>query len=184
MNRLILAFCLLVASVASAAAQGPYVGVSGGVSIVHESDVVLEGEGSWELEYDTGYGLNVAAGYNVNPFRVEAEFGYKTADLDNENVDLSVFSYMVNGYYDLKVEGPVTPFFGAGIGIINGEIDDDYDDTVFGYQLSAGLSAAVNKNVNFDLYYRFQGAGSDFEERGLKVSYDSSNIFLGMRYNF
>ena len=148
-------------------------------------------------EYKTGYGFNIDAGYNFDGFRLEGEFGYKAADVDKftalgasasiSGVDMTVLSYMVNGYYDVKVNAPVQPFFGVGIGVINGELDivgNKFDDTVFGYQFTAGVTGAVNKNLNLDLYYRFQGAASDFEKEGGKLAYTSSNIFAGVRFNF
>ena len=95
-------------------------------------------------------------------------------------------SLMANGYYDIKTGGPVQPFIGAGLGLINGEFDNGFedDDTVLGYQLTAGVTTAINQNINLDFYYRYQGAVSDFEVDGVDVSYGSSNFFAGMRYNF
>jgi opacity protein-like surface antigen len=189
--RALLVGLLLMVSATPALAAGPYVGAAGGVSVVHDSDISDLGL-SGTAKYDTGYGFNVNAGYNFDPVRVEFEFGYKNADVDRVELlglsvpitssDLTVMSYMVNGYYDLKINSPVTPYFGAGIGVINGELDND-DDTVFGYQLIAGVAFNVNKNVAIDLSYRFQGS-SDFSMGGTDVSYMSSNIMAGLRYHF
>lgn len=195
MKKVVLALCFCIASVIPAAAQGPYVGLSGGVSLLHESDLDVGG-GSGTIEYDTGFGFNVAAGYVMNPVRVEAEFGYKAADLDSvsgpggsigiSGADLTVMSYMLNGYYDMKVDPTITPFVGFGIGVIDGELEGSggsIDDAVFGYQATLGVSAAMNRNLNLDVYYRYQGS-EDLEEDGFELSYDSSNIFVGVRYSF
>lgn len=177
-------------------AAGPYVGVAGGVSIFHDSDISESGIDA-TAEYDTGYGLNLSAGYNFDPVRVEFEFGYKKADVDkfkafgfSESVndsDLAVMSYMANAYYDFKTNSTVTPYVGAGLGMINGEFSSpgyDSDDTVFGYQLIAGVGFNVNKNLIIDLSYRFQGAAEDFSIDGTDVSYMSSSIMAGLRFNF
>lgn len=195
--RVLLAGLLFVTSTASALAAGPYVSAAGGVSIIHDSDVDIPGLPTVEISYDTGFGFNVGAGYNFDGARVEAEFGYKTADIDEVSgpggtvsvtgSEATFMSYMVNGYYDIKTQSAVTPYIGAGIGIINGELDDNgykVDDDVFGYQVMAGLGFEVNKNVAIDLSYRFQAAAEDLSIDGADVEYMSSNIYAGVRVNF
>ena len=199
--RALLVGVLLVASTTSALAAGPYIGAAGGVSIFHDSDENDTISGTTDTrEYDAGFGFNVSAGYNFDPVRVEFEFGYKEADVDKFTVpgfgsvsgagsDATVMSYMANVYYDFKTKSPFTPYIGVGLGLLNGEFKDvDFgfkeDDTVFGYQFAVGAAYNFNKNVAFDLSYRFQGAASDFEVAGFEIPYNSSNIMAGLRYNF
>lgn len=196
--RLLLTALLVVASATSALAVGPYVGAGVGVSIVHDSDVrVLGFTGTATANYDTGFGFNLSGGYNFDPVRIEGEFGYKKASVNKisgpggsvniNDTDITVMSYMFNGYYDIKTQSAITPFIGAGLGILHGEFSepgDNTDDTSFGYQFSVGAAYKVNKNVDLDLSYRFQGAASDFAKNGVSISYHSSNIFGGIRYNF
>lgn len=193
--RSLLVGLLLVASATSALAAGPYIGAAGGVSIMHDSDVSATGFDGTVL-YDTGYGFNVSAGYDLEPVRVEFEFGYKNADIDTVRVDgqgvsvsdsdISVMSYMANAYFDIKTQSAFTPYIGAGLGVVNGEIDiegDKDDDTVFGYQIIAGVAYNMNKNMAIELSYRFQSS-SDLSITDADVSYMSSNIMAGLRYNF
>jgi len=195
-TRALVVMLLLVISATSALAAGPYVGASGGVSMVHDSDISEPGI-SGTVEYDTGFGFNVNVGYDFDPVRVEFEFGYKNADVKNvsafgigvpvNNADLTTLSYMVNAFYDIKTKSAFTPYLGAGIGMINGELDDNgytADDTVFGYQFIVGAAYNFNKNFALDLSYRFQGAAQDFSLNGSDLSYMSSNIMAGMRYSF
>ena len=195
--RAILAGIVLMASATTAMAAGPYVTASGGVSIFHDSDVNGSFGASSTAEYNIGYGFNVGAGYNFDPVRVEFEFGYKNADVDTftsygisssaSGSDLTTMSYMINAFYDIKTKSPFTPYIGAGLGVINGEVSDpgySSDDTVFGYQLIAGAAYNVNKNFAIDLSYRFHAAASDFSVGGIDVSYMSSNIVAGLRYQF
>lgn len=194
MKTLILAACMCLASTIPAVAS-PYVGFGGGLSLNHDSEIEISGLfGSADVEYDPGYGFNLVAGYDFNPVRLEAEFAYRNAEIDNiegfsvSDADVTTMSYMINAYYDVKnVNFPLKPYFGVGLGAINGELDDDgddFDDTVFGYQLTAGVSSEIAKNVNFDLYYRFQGAPSDFEKDGVEISYNNSSFFAGFRFGF
>ncbi|MDD2580935.1 MAG: outer membrane beta-barrel protein [Desulfuromonadaceae bacterium] len=191
--RVLLAGLLLFASTASAFAAGPYVGVAGGVSIIHDSDDTAPGYYDATIAYDTGYGFNLSAGYNFDGFRLEGEYGYKAADIKDisgysySGADASFNSFMVNGYYDIKTNSAVTPFIGAGLGLIYGELNDNgytVDDTVPGYQLIAGVGFDLNKNVTLDVSYRLQGAATDFEKDGEKISYLSSNVYAGIRYKF
>lgn len=195
--RALLVGFFLVASTTSALAAGPYVGVAGGVSIVHDSDLGGSGVPEHTVSYDTGYGINASVGYDLQPVRVEFEFGYKQADLDSLsgptlngtfiNSDITVMSYMVNCYYDFNINSALTPYLGAGVGLLNGEADfngNKIDDTVFGYQFAAGTAYNFNKNIALDVSYRLQGAASDFEEDGGELSYMSSNVMAGLRFNF
>jgi len=189
----LLAGLLLLASTTSAFAAGPYIGVAGGVSIVHDSDYTVPGYVKDTVSYDTGYGFSLSGGYNFDGVRLEGEYGYKTADVKDisgysySGADASFKSFMVNGYYDIKTNSAVSPFIGAGLGLINGELNDNgytVDDTVLGYQLIAGVGFNLNKNVTIDLSYRLQGAASDLEKDGEKLSYLSSSLLGGVRFNF
>jgi len=71
--------------------------------------------------------------------------------------------------------------------LINAELNDNGekdDDTVFGYQLVAGVGFSVNRNVTIDLSYRFQGVAEDLKIYDADVEYMSSNIMAGLRFNF
>jgi len=196
--RVLLAGVLLATSTTSALAAGPYIGAAGGVNIVHDSDYQVTGYiGTATGSYDTGFGFNLSGGYDFDGIRLEGEFGYKNANINKfsgpggsfkiSDSDITVMSYMINGYYDIKTNSAVSPFIGAGLGIMNGELKEPgakYDDTVFGYQLAVGVAYNINKNINLDIAYRFQGAASDFAKDGVSASYMCSNIFGGMRYNF
>jgi len=185
--RVLLATLLLVASATTAMAAGPYVGASAGFSVFHDSDVTVPGFGSGEISYDLGAGLNVVAGYDAGDFRGEAEFGYKTADVEDDTTEATVTSYMLNGYYDFKGNAAVTPFVGLGIGLINGELEDggdEVDDTVLGYQFSVGAAIKVASNVDLDLSYRYQSIIDDFTVSGVDISYGSSNLMAGVRLKF
>jgi len=191
MKKAIVAASLLclASALPAAAAQGPYVGIGGGLAIIHDSDTDSV---FGDMEYDLGGGFNVSGGYVFDQMRLEAEFGYNAADIDKTtgagaSGDLAIMSFMVNGLYDMKIAAPVTPFVGLGLGLINGELERNGgkdDDTLFGYQLTAGVTSPINQYLNLDVYYRYQGTFSDLEVLGDDVSYDASLIFAGLRYNF
>ncbi|MFZ2951086.1 MAG: outer membrane protein [Desulfuromonadaceae bacterium] len=195
--KILLAGLLLIVSTTSALAAGPYIGAAGGISITHDGDTTVTGVGTVDTEYDTGFGFNLSAGYSFDPVRLEFEFGYKNADMDKisgpggsipvPDTEITVMSYMVNALYDFKTGSQFTPYIGAGLGLMNGELKSEgekEDDTVFGYQVILGAAYNVNQNLAFDLSYRLQSAPSDFENSGVSIEYTSSNIMAGLRYNF
>ena len=195
--REILTGLLLSVSASTAMAAGPYISASGGVSIIHDQDLKRSSGATDTAELKAGYGINASAGYNFDPIRVEFEFGYKKSDVNkftsagitspSNGSNITIMSYMVDAYYDLKNSSKFTPFVGVGLGALNGEFKDPgfkSDDTTFGYQFFVGAAYNVTQNVALDLSYRFQGAASDFEIPGTKISYMSSNIMAGLRYNF
>jgi outer membrane immunogenic protein len=206
---------LVGVSATCAMAEGPYIGASGGVAFYHETDAFNSmdpfylSRGNTRLSYDPGYSFRVAGGYSFDSsVRVEGEVGYKKADVSGPKVRtfaqnlngivqqgayfddsyLRVLSFMVNGYYDFRTKSSITPFVGAGIGVLHGNFGD-YDgrassDTAFGYQLSAGASYGITEAVAFDLSYRFEGAANDFSFDNTEISYRSSNVLAGLRYTF
>jgi opacity protein-like surface antigen len=200
---------ILAFSSVSALAEGPYVAGNLGLGIYHDSDISDSNNSSNNASaaYDMGYGVDVAVGYSFNQnFRVEAEFGYKTTDVDKieENgvsftldtfdvtATTSVMSYMLNGYYDFtQANLPIVPYVGLGLGFVSGEMEysepgysETKDDSTFGYQVMLGISFPVNKNFSVNAGYKYQGAASDFEKDDTKISYSSSSFLLGARYNF
>jgi len=129
----------------------------------------------------------LSLGVQSTPMRLEVEYGYKNADIEFFGGDATIHSFMLNGYYDIKMVTGVEPFIGIGIGFLNGDGDSQGfsdDDTTFGYQLTAGASFKMHPAINFDLSYRFQSAPSDFEVNGIDVEYNSSSILAGARFNF
>ena len=216
----ILSYCALTLSATAASAAGVYVG--GNIGFAVPPSLELTTAYGWEvaaadIEFDTGWALNGAVGYDFDGFRVEGEIGYQhnksgntdfslsgydyratISTTDILNAKLKTVTYMANGYYDFKNSSPWTPFLGAGIGAATVKLDDisfaydygnySYDDTVFAYQLMAGVSYAVSKNLALDLSYRFVGTESpEFDDgwgNAMDFEFYSHNFLLGARYTF
>jgi len=166
-----------------------------------------------DVSSDTGFGINAAIGKSfANGFDLELEYGFKTADLDEAtpsdevaeytgdfevdvdgNVD--IHSLMANAIYNFKSGASITPYAGAGIGLgfVNIDLDDagDISDTVFAYQLMAGVAFNVSNNMDILAGYRYFGT-SDITEDGTFYGYDvegsatvdSHNFEVGLKYSF
>lgn len=87
-----LAFALVSFGVSARAADGPYVGVGGGLSILNDSDVTAPAREPYPAlnalaSLDAGFVVKGTAGYAFpNGLRVEGEIGYRKNNLDGMNV--------------------------------------------------------------------------------------------------
>lgn len=189
----------LVFAASFVSAEGLYVSGKIGATATTDSDltfsngVSITGEG----EYDTGLLVGGALGYALgNGGRVEGEVSYLTSDIDSMSVmgigfdvdgEINIWSFLLNGYFDIETDTPFTPFLGAGIGVANVTFEgdgDDADDTVFAYQAGAGVGFAVTDTVNLDLGYRYMGTTDiQYHESGVdvEVEYGSHNFYGGIR---
>jgi len=198
-NMLIASGCTLLLSMSSLAnaAVGPYVSGSIGAAWATDSDVTtpLDPSYSASIEFDPGLSLGIAAGYDFGSDRLELEFGYQKNDIDKAieygvtyegEGDVSGMGLLLNGYHDFKTSSSFTPFIGAGVGFANVELDIpgySEDDTVFAYQVGAGVSFAVNQQVNLELKYRYF-ATSDPKFDVIESEYSSHNLYMGVRVPF
>ncbi len=180
--------------------RGPYVSGQMGMSILRNSDLT-DGISVVTLEFSKGWALGAAAGYNFGMFRAEGEIGYQKNSIDKVSVgsasasasgDATSTSFLVNGYFDFVNSSSFTPYVSAGIGMAKIKANDfsiagiaigSEDDTVFAYQVGAGVGYSINKNMIIDLKYRYF-ATKDPEFGSIKANIGSHNIYLGFRYNF
>ena len=205
---LITAVCAMILSISSIAssAEGPYVSGNLGLAILSDSDVTdstVPGI-TLDIESDSGLALGVAVGYAFgNNTRIEGEIAYQKNDVDKASLlgvdvdltgDTSSLALLLNGYYDFANESAFTPFISAGLGVAEVEINDfnvpgsglpssNDDDTVFAYQVGAGVGYAVNEKVTIDVKYRYFGTSDpDFETT--TAEYSSHNFYAGIRVAF
>jgi opacity protein-like surface antigen len=174
----------LSASLATAAV-GPYFSLHGGATWLEDSDLDYDGVPSFvfsgEAEFDTGYNLGAAMGYDYGPARLEAEIAYRENEFDQFNVqefgdsfvdradgDVSATSLMINAFLDLTTGSPITPYIGGGVGFANVSFNDvqeeingvffnlaDDDDNVLALQFAAGIAFEINPSLTLDLGYRY-----------------------------
>jgi opacity protein-like surface antigen len=187
---------LMLPGVSLSATPGTYVSGQLGVTFLNGSnysEMVKYGT----IEFKPGYAVGIAGGYNFGMLRVEGEIGYQKNDMDtasdcsgstcvsgNISSDITALSFLINGYFDFVNSSRFTPYISGGIGMANLDYKienwSDYD-SVFAYQVGAGIAYAINKHFTIDLKYRF------FATEELKTTigtFESHNVYLGVRYNF
>jgi opacity protein-like surface antigen len=219
MRNGIFVLCVVLAASSAAHAQTQdknlYIEGRGGGTLVPD----LEGSQlgvNFETELDIGWGVEGALGYNFpdNNFRAEAAFGYRQAAIDDLTFsggsvsslggkldgDISAFTGMLNGYYDVDLGGRVTPYIGAGIGFANVTFDLDVSvpalvltvvddsDFVFAYQALAGIAWHFAKNTALTIGYSYLGTiDPEFEDvsgTSFDLEYHSHNFMAGIRIGF
>lgn len=208
------AVAILVGLAAPASANGWYASGSFGLSLTedHEFDT---GAGTVETELDSGLVLSGAAGYDYGLIsnnvgvRAEIELSYRDASVDSHSVggtalpqpggDLSSTALMVNALADFNPEGRITPYVGVGLGFaqvqyegysIQGvpEVLDD-EDTVFAYQLIAGVGYALTQGIDLTAEYRFFATedpeiNATLGDVDTETEYRTQNVLVGARVNF
>lgn len=117
------------------------------------------------------------------------------------NVDhtMGVQTLFFNVYADWHNSSDFTPYIGAGLGM--GFLSNDttasvrdglsyFEDsknkmnTVFAWNVGAGVSYAMTENVSADLAYRFVGLGENKVGDGFKTHPYANEVSLGMRFTF
>ena len=144
-----------LASPALARDNAWYVGVEGGAMIVEDFDYDLTNTAgvrtgsAISVDHEYGYDVDAIIGYDFGAFRLEAEVGYRSADVDgiNSSVGLPFFtgtgavatqpagnlgfaggktsalSFMVNGLLDFGEDDGIQGFIGGGAGVARVKAD-------------------------------------------------------------
>ena len=131
-------------------------------------------------DYETGYVLNAAFGYNFNPIRVEAAAGYQHHELKNfSNFNVGFWSLLANAYYDFDAGSGIKPYVGGGLGVANTDRSwTDSSDTNFAWQVGGGLGFKVGDQTTLDIRYRY------FRPVNGNMDFQFHNITAGIRYQF
>ncbi|MER8439628.1 porin family protein [Mesorhizobium sp. M1312] len=164
---------------------------------------------------------SIGFGYHFNDYlRADLNFGYLPGNkigvgyddgttVASASLKNYAFSGMLNGYVDLGTYVGITPYLGAGIGVVqsnrklsasyftdNNDPTDDFvlqDDKTqysFAYTLNAGLAYQVSKNVSVDLGYQyFSAPDAEYATAESLTSYpidkgiSNHQVKLGLRYD-
>ena len=195
---------------------GFYAGISGGYTFLEDQDatetaVATGAQTPFKVDFGGSWSGLASIGYNFGGVRIEVEGGYRNNDIDTLSVgafgvagvslnvdgDLTTKSGMANAIVDLPIEGPLTPFLVGGVGFANHEVDVSRiaatavnfkdDDTVFAYQIGAGLAYEIGDKAALTMQYRWMGS-EDYNIGDAtatdEVEYDSHTVMVGLRFGF
>jgi opacity protein-like surface antigen len=199
---LLLSGLCVAPSMASAAT--PYVSGNIGIGYANNSDYTPIGGRtvSGGVTYKAGVPFSGAIGLRQDNLRMELALGYQTNSVDqiglnggalaaaNSSDKVSIFSYMANAYYDYKLhDSSITPYVMAGLGGANVnpqgvDFANMSPHAVFAWQLGAGVGIKASDNVVVDVGYRYFKPSKYTDNAGDSLTLASSNVMLGLRYNF
>ena len=150
--------------------------------------------------YNSGLTLLGAAGYGFkNNCRLEAEVGYQTNENNNDyygasvsNRNISVLSFMANGYYDIPVFGRTQPYITAGAGVANVNAHGlaaqngwpnipSINETAFAYQLGVGVTLPIGDNIKLDARYRYFATNVIVDTLFENSRLSSNSVLLGLK---
>ncbi|MEE8269569.1 MAG: outer membrane beta-barrel protein [Nitrospinaceae bacterium] len=179
--------------------SGIYVGGIAGATLRPNTVLSSSSLGSEKMEFSIGFTLGGFVGYDFgNNFRLEGEISYRENEISNvggADPQAATSAMMLNGYYELPLMQPLNLYFGGGIGVATAQLETislgqmiDANETLFAYQLEAGIGWNNNPKVNFSMGYRFfDAADPEFVlPAGQRVRMDLENheLILKMRYLF
>ena len=170
----------LMAGAGPARSQAFYVGGEGGWTDLEDQTGHLSGGTAERERFDSGYNVGARAGYEMGPWRFEAEYNYRRDALHGLSLGAplgplpagaeagvggsrTTNALMANLIYDFAFGWPLSPHLGVGAGAA--DVSDDIgtaagtlahsSDWEFAYQGIAGLRYDITPSLAFDLDYRY-----------------------------
>jgi opacity protein-like surface antigen len=146
-----------------------YVGSGvGGTGSIDASAVGI-GSGATSFNPQAGYFVSAAVGRSfAHGLAIEGEFIYSRNDVTTASIDefvgepahanVTAYGGLANVMWAIARVGPVVPYVGAGAGyggVRYGLYDTHVSDSGFMWQIKAGLSYPVTKDISLDLGYRY-----------------------------
>jgi len=177
------------------------------------------------VEFDPGVSIGGTGGYDFGLVRVEGEISYKYseikaitdknngAQLRNVDGNIGALAVMFNAFFDFHNSSRITPYIGGGIGFAGIHLSDTYvtntsatpitrslrynedSDSVFAYQVGAGVEVVVSRRLSLDIGYRYFGTetaciGNNNDYRHnynwieTNLKFVSHNATAGVRFKF
>lgn len=176
--------------------NGWYLGVSGAVT--NRQKVTEANDSRTTLTFNTGLNLNAFIGYRIRDFKIEGETSYFNNPIDEATAftgvvvgggpargNVSLFTYMLNVFYDIPLKYKLKPYVGGGIGFYQSRLDglrpgffkdgpsvgapppditqgdieagglNGTSDLPFAYQLRAGVNYLVSEKTDVYLGYHY-----------------------------
>jgi opacity protein-like surface antigen len=175
--------------------SGFYLSLHGGVGLLGDTslDYVNGAAPNRNVSFNPGWTVLGAAGYRVSPWwRTEIEFGGRGNGVGNispgtgPSGSVQTNALMFNGYLDFPIQGPVTPYVGAGFGkawvshslTVDGATLTPGGNTSWpwAWQVMAGANVPIAQRWTVGAEYRFLST-----QRGLFQ--DANGLFYNADYN-
>lgn len=159
---------LLLFSAATSASAGLY--LRGGVLLNSPDDLSFEGVSQFTESLDNSTAFSFALGYDMPVVRLEGEVLYMENSVGDNRIDGDVerVAGFANAYFDFSLLA-IEAYAGAGLGFANVDLNSvvnpvtdlaenvDFadSDSVFGYQVMAGLRIQIMDTLFAQAGYRY-----------------------------
>jgi opacity protein-like surface antigen len=171
-----------------------YLSLHGGVGWLEDTslDYVNGAAPGRHVSFDPGWTVLGAAGFQVTPWwRTEIEFGGRGNGVRNISPganpggSVQANTLMLNGYLDIPIQGPVTPYVGAGFGkawishslaVDGATLTPGNTSWPWAWQVMAGANMPIAPRWTVGAEYRFLGI-----QRGLFQ--DAAGLFYNADYS-
>ncbi len=170
--------------------------------------------GNFGIDWKNGLRTELEAAYRNNSSKDKAHlktsygysyygYNYTITSSDSEvpaSLHLHAYSLMANAWYDLPLGNlPITPYVGGGVGMalvqLGGSLNSinlhEKNDTVFAWQLGAGVSYALNEKTKLFADYRYFAADGanlklepGFHGGDVSEDFDSNTVMAGIRFSW
>lgn len=170
-----------------------------------------------QTQFDPGINVGGTAGYDFGYVRVEGELSYKRGQINsvgeqtygvhyvNTDGNVGAFAAMMNAFFDIHNDSPVTPYLGGGMGVasvnlsstkgvdansgaLNYHIFNDDNGAAFAYQVGGGVELGLNQHLSLDVGYRYFGTSTvslrNSWPNSTEFKLASHNAAVGLRIKF
>jgi len=192
---------LFITFTTNAYAEGNGIYTGGIVGTTFRPNTVLSSPslGSQTMKFNQGYTFGGFVGYDFgNNLRLEGEISYRENVISNgggSDPQAGTSAMMFNGFYDIPLGKPLSLYVGGGLGVATAQLETtslsqsiDTDETLFAYQLEAGIGWNIKPHVTFSLGYRFfDAADPEFvlpAGQRVRMGLETHELILKMRYLF
>jgi opacity protein-like surface antigen len=148
-------------------------------------------------EFDPGYNLTAALGYDFGLIRAEVEGSYLRSTIDKQVVNgvkthldgyLTAETILANGYFDFRGRDlPLVPYITGGLGWGNFEKRSSgiskHDNAPMG-QFGGGAAWIFNSHWSIDVRIRYLASLEDLNFGSTDMQFYSTEIMGGVQYKF
>jgi OOP family OmpA-OmpF porin len=180
-----------------------YVSLHGGAAFLQGTsvDYVNGAAANRDLSFNAGWALIGAVGYQPTPwFRVELEGGGRNNSISSidpgsgASGSASATTLMLNGYVDIPIRSPITPYVGAGFGkawlshslSVDGATLTSSTSWPWAWQVIVGASAPMTPQWSVSVEYRYLATQHALfqDTQGLfyNSNYNSQAVLLGLTW--
>jgi outer membrane protein OmpA-like peptidoglycan-associated protein len=196
----------ILAAAPAFADEGWY--VRGAVGYGAPGDTEVSGALAGEINGEGNLREALALGYEwADGLRIEGELAHRfnqTGAIDGgpeSDSDFQMWSAMANILFDFNPDGSYHPYVGMGVGftetdayivgfpgsiVVPGNLVQVHDDdTVFTWQVMAGVGWELTQRLTLDTEYRYVSVGPADYENGVNVdALAGHEAWVGLRYSF